>query len=185
MYKLIILFLFLPLLSQAQHQLEITNSFNTYFSLKEQGEFRDFAAFFPEELINSVPGPQLEASITQTFENPAFRIQVANGQIDSISSPVSHKGTNYASVNYSFHMTITMNPESDFSMFDFILQSVRNTVPESQIEADISKGIIEVKQTGLLYAIQKPADSWKFLEINAQLLDVARQIIPSEVLAVI
>jgi hypothetical protein len=185
MYKLTVLLFLAPLLAGAQHQIEITKSFESYFALKERGEFRDFSAFFPEELVSAVPGPQLEASITQTFENPAFHTLVEQGQVDSISTAVIHEGISYASVHYSFKMTITMNPESDFSMFDFILQSIRNTVPEDQVQADFTNGVIEVHQTGLLYAIRKPSDTWKFMEINPQLLDIARRIIPKEVFAVI
>lgn len=172
----------LPQLLAAQAANDLEHYFDTYFDHKEKGDFPACASFFPEEVLQAVPGPQLEASITLTFENPAFSIRVDSGALDSISSPIMYEGTEYIPMQYSYGMTITMNPEAGFGMFDFILQSVRNTVPEKEIEADVSAGKIRVRrQTGIMLAIRKSGGPWKFMEINDQLIDIARKFIPEAV----
>ncbi len=173
------------MLCQAQYSSDLSSSFHEYFGFKAQGNYTKFSTYLPDELVQLMPPPQLEASITQSFQNIAFSILVADGTINSISDEVQHENIRYASVNYSYVMTITMNDSTDFGMFDFVLQSLRNTVPEERITADIAEGKIVVNQTSLMYAIQKPEDAWKFIEVNSQLQDIAKKIIPPEVMETI
>ncbi len=178
----LLLFLLFPALTMAQSADGITSRFNEYFGLKERGEYQKFVQYVPEELVKLMPEPQLSASITQTLDNPAFSIQVDSGRINAISPEISFENTAYASVDYSFRMTIRMNEDS-FGMFDFILQSLLNQVPEERVEADVTKGTILVRQKSRMVAIRKPSGSWKFLEINDQLADLVGKIVPEEVLA--
>lgn len=185
MRLLLALFLATPVLCQGQKTTEISHSFYEYFGYKAQGDYAKFSSYLPDELIQLMPPPQLEASITQSFQNIAFSILVADGTINSISEEVQHGDIRYASVSYSYVMTITMNDSTDFGMFDFVLQSLRNTVPQERITADVAEGKIVVNQTSLMYAIHKPRDRWKFLEVNSQLKEIAHKIIPPEVIETI
>ncbi len=108
---------------------------------------------------------------------------MSDDKILSISEVIEHENVKYALVNYSFNMMVTFTSEAESSMFDMMKQNFIQQYGEDQISVNEEAQTITIQQNSNLFAVKDAQyeGSWKFLEKNDQLQQIADQIIPTEV----
>ncbi len=182
MRLILTLIILLPLALQAQHKEEITKTLNEYLAHSESGDFLKSLDYMPDEFFNLVPRAQMEAMLTETFDNPDLGIAMQDGEIHEISNEVVHDDIRYATVDYQYTMTFTNKKESNTEALNMMKEYFAAQVGEENVRVDEEKQAIEVIKKSTMYAISKPDQGWRFIEKSSDLDQVIDQIIPAEVL---
>lgn len=188
---LISVFFTVVLFAQTDQQV-IQATAQTYMNaVKNKDIDKMLDAMLPDVFV-MVNRNQLKMSMEQMFNNPNMIIEYLSAKIFNISETVSHKDNKYARINYdsSFKMLFPSNDgvsaEENKTMLNSMKSVLESQFGKDSIVINYEEASVTVNSNSYMYAVSSPKyEGWKFINDDDSMGQLAKNIIPAEVISVL
>ena len=161
---------------------EIAQTLDAYFALVEQQNVAEMLDHVHPKLIGMVDKALFEQQYDQTFNDPNVAVWLMDFSQDSISAVYVHASGNYALVQYSFklRMTVKTQAESPESGKAMLSMYQRQYGKENVVEEAAGSYLISASRE--MFACQEPEfEGWKILDYEPGMKIMLSQFIAADV----
>lgn len=161
---------------------EILDVHQRYMQTVEQQDNAATLGFIYPKLFKLYPKGMMLQSMNKASADPSIAIAMHNPKVDNISGSMEHKGIKYATVGYSFLMTMQILVANE-KMTEFTHTFLTDNYGEENVAFDSASTTFNIQVQNELYAINDPEfTGWKFLEKKESMQILVEQILPKKVL---
>ncbi|WNJ17417.1 hypothetical protein [Pontibacter sp. G13] len=167
----------------------IEATFSAYLQKFEQRDHKGAIEYIYPRFFDLFPKEAMIAALDNMYADSSVSISLENMSIQDISKIKSYDGVQYARVQYSFDMNMTISQSADESAEDYAsteefaykMFSARYGEEHVQFDRPNHRMIISVQNE--MYAINDPAyNGWKFLEKKEGFKPLLEKMLPKKVL---
>lgn len=161
---------------------EIAQTLDAYFALVEQQNVAEMLDHVHPKLIGMVGKALFEQQYDQMFNDPNVAVWLMDFSQDSISAVYEHASGNYALVQYSFklRMTVKTQAESPESGKAMLSMYQRQYGKENVVEEAAGSYLISASRE--MFACQEPEfEGWKILDYEPGMKIMLSQFIAADV----
>ncbi|TPV35021.1 hypothetical protein FJ651_05700 [Paucihalobacter ruber] len=188
---LVTAFLSAAIFAQTDQQV-IQATAQTYMNAVKNKDIDKMLDAMLPDVFEMVNRNQLKMSMEQMFNNPNMIIEYLSAKIFDISETVRHKDNKYARINYdsSFKMLFPsddgISAEENKSMLNSMKSVLESQFGKDSIVLNYDESSVTVNSNSYMYAVSSPKfDGWKFINDDNAMGQLAKNIIPAEVISVL
>lgn len=186
---LISVFFTVVLFAQTDQQV-IQATAQTYMNAVKNKDIDKMLDAMLPDVFEMVNRNQLKLSMEQMFNNPNMKIEYLSAKIFDISETVSHKDNKYARINYdsSFKMLFPsgdgVSTEENKTMLNSMKSALESQFGKDSIVINYEEASVTVNSNSYMYAVSSPKfEGWKFINDDDSMGQLAKNIIPAEVIS--
>ena len=160
---------------------EISKMLDAYFAEVQQKQVDELLEYLHPKLLGMVGKSLFEQQYDQMFNGQDASVSFLAFSQDSISSVFEHDTGNYALVQYSFQMRMTLKETENSQAGEKLLNTYRGQFGEENvIEEESGAYLISAKRE--LLACQEPGfEGWKLLDYEPGMKIILSQFIAADV----
>lgn len=185
---LIVGFIFSIYVSKAQTKdsLAIATDVNLFFNYTTTNQVDSLLEMLYPKLFTIAPKEQLKQQMKNMLDDKNLTIKMFDFKIKSISPTFLYNTVKYALVKYNFRMTMQFGGINESQKNNLALQyslpELQEKFGKSNVQLNDETQTISIYVNGLIYAINEPKKSWKFLEKKEEQKALLNYLLPQAVI---
>lgn len=177
--------LFAPCVAQ-DHKAELDSVFQGFWEVTEKKDAWGTMDYMYPRLFEIAPKKMLVNAIQDTYADTTVELGFSNSSISNISSLLVVEETKYASIDYSFTMSIALlnlAEEDVADMLAYLLQVYQDQYGKNSVRLDEKARRFDIDVDATMYAIHAPEyGEWKVIEKKPEYQALFEQWFPKKVL---
>lgn len=180
----------LQFVSAQSAQENLAKDFEKYYNLVVDMKIEESMDFVIEDFFEILPKETFISIFENLFNNPEFEFKFETGEISNISKVIKHKDAYYMVFTNNAAMKMKINPEDkDETEAD---RDIRNNLTELAFVAKFGKENVSFQKETQFFTIYPKTrvcaksfngkTDWKFLNLEADQMEILKKIIPKKVI---